>query len=132
MKQASDRHIVRWFRENTNFHTLLIASLIFFLSLIAGCGGGDTGENTISGKSVTLAWEAPTENADGSDLTDLAGFKLYYGTSSRSYSNPINIGNTTTYTVSGLQAGTYYFAVTAYDYSGNESDYSDEAIANIE
>ncbi|MBZ0156183.1 MAG: fibronectin type III domain-containing protein, partial [Alphaproteobacteria bacterium] len=76
--------------------------------------------------SAALSWDAPTTNTDGSPLTDLAGYKLYYGTSSGSYSQTINVGTTSSYTVTGLLGGTYYFAVTAYDSEGNESAYSNE------
>ncbi len=76
--------------------------------------------------SATLSWDAPTTNTDGSPLADLAGYKLYYGTSSGSYSQTINVGTTSSYTVTGLLGGTYYFAVTAYDSEGNESAYSNE------
>ncbi len=69
--------------------------------------------------TVTLSWDANTES-------DLAGYKVYYGTSSRNYTETIDVGNTTTYQITGLSEGTYYFAVTAYDTSGNESDYSEE------
>ena len=76
---------------------------------------------------ATLAWDAPTTNADGTPLTDLAGFKIYYGASSGNYSQNINVGNVTTYTVDNLTEGlTYYFATTAYDTAGNESKYSNE------
>ena len=69
-------------------------------------------------EQVTLAWDANTES-------DLAGYKLHYGTASNSYSVHIDVNNVTTYTVAGLTAGqTYYFAATAYDASGNESGYS--------
>jgi len=69
-------------------------------------------------EQVTLAWDANTES-------DLAGYKLHYGTASNSYSVHIDVNNVTTYTVAGLSAGqTYYFAATAYDASGNESGYS--------
>jgi hypothetical protein len=78
---------------------------------------------------TTLSWDAPTTNADGTPLTDLAGYKVYYGTPSRNYSQNIDVGNVTTYTVDNLTEGlTYYFAVTAYDTGGNESGFSNEAI----
>lgn len=127
-----NQRTVRWIRKITRVDIVLIFSLFFILSIVAGCGGGDTGGSPVNGKSVTLAWDPPTENADGSPLTDLAGFKLYYGTSSLSYGNSIIIGNSTTYTAGGLRAGTYYFAVTAYDIYGNESGYSDEVTVNLE
>jgi len=75
---------------------------------------------------VTLSWDAPTTNTDGTSLTDLAGYKVYYGAASRSYSQVIDVSNTNTYTFANLSDGTFYFAVTAYDMSGNESGYSNE------
>jgi hypothetical protein len=81
---------------------------------------------------ATLSWDPPTTNADGTPLTDLAGYKVYYGTVSGSYSQNINVGNITTYTVADLNNGTYYFAVTAYNTSGNESEYSNEVSKTIQ
>jgi hypothetical protein len=76
---------------------------------------------------INLSWDAPTTNADGTPLTDLAGYKIYYGLSSGNYSQNINVGNVLTYTVRNLLANiTYYFVATAYDLSGNESAYSNE------
>jgi hypothetical protein len=68
---------------------------------------------------VSLAWDA-------SVTPEVTGYKVYYGNSSGIYGAPITIGNLTTYTVTGLSAGTYYFAVTAIDAQGNESDFSNE------
>src|SRR5262245_54777700 len=71
---------------------------------------------------VSLSWKAPTTNQNGTPLTDLKGFKVYYGFASRSYNVTTDVGLTTNATLSGLQDGrTYYFAVTAYDTSGNQS-----------
>jgi PKD repeat protein len=76
---------------------------------------------------VQLSWNAPTTNADGTTLRDLAGYRLHYGLSSRNYTSSVNVGNTTSYTLSGLTSGQrYYVAVTAYDTSGNQSSYSNE------
>jgi hypothetical protein len=72
--------------------------------------------------SVTLAW-----NPDAG--TNIAGYKIYYGVASRTYTNANNIGNATNATISSLISGTiYYFAATAYDTSGLESDYSTEVV----
>jgi hypothetical protein len=69
---------------------------------------------------VTLAWNPNTES-------DLAGYRIHYGTASGSYSVQIDVHNVTTCTVTGLTAGqTYHFAATAYDTSGNESGYSNQ------
>ncbi len=69
--------------------------------------------------SVTLSWDANTE-------ADLAGYKVYYGTASRTYGAPITIGKVTTHTLSGLPSGMVYFAVTAYNTAGLESGFSNE------
>ena len=81
-----------------------------------------------------LTWDAPTKNLDGTDLKDLAGYKVYYGTSSGSYTTPIEVGkDVTTYGVKTLSAETtYYFTVTAYNEIGNESDYSTEVSKTIQ
>ena len=78
--------------------------------------------------SITLNWTPPTTDTDGTPLTDLAGYKVYYGTSSGNYGTPINVGNVTTYTISNLISGSYYFVVTAYNLSGIESNYSNEVV----
>src|SRR2546422_606574 len=81
-----------------------------------------------SAAQVTLAWDPNTE-------TDLAGYKLYYGPSSGSYQSSVDVGNLTSYTLSGLLEGRiYYFAVTAYNLSLGESGFSNEvskAIADV-
>jgi hypothetical protein len=72
---------------------------------------------------VSLSWEASTST--------VTGYKVYVGTASGTYGTPTTIGNLTSYTVTGLSSGTYYFAVTAYDASGNESSYSNEVTKTI-
>jgi len=58
---------------------------------------------------------------------DLAGYKVFYGPTSQGYGTAINVGNVTSYTVTGLTAGkTYFLAVRAYDTSNNESGFSNE------
>lgn len=90
------------------------AILIGCLSLIA------LATSAQSQSSVTLAWDPDPGSA-------IAGYRLYDGTASRTYTNVIDVGNATTNTVSGLISGvTYFFAVTAYDTNGLESDYSAE------
>jgi|Deesub1362B_J571_1020462.scaffolds.fasta_scaffold02822_7 hypothetical protein len=77
-------------------------------------------ENT---ESLFIMWEPNRE-------ADLAGYRVYWGTSSRSYRWVVDVGKATEYEVTGLEAGTrYYFAVTAYDLAGNESDFSAEVSA---
>ncbi len=97
-------------------------------------GSNDPGTDSIGSNvinSANLSWDAPTTNADGTSLTDLAGYKVYYGTSSGDYTVSVDIGNSTGAIISSLEPGTWCFAVTAYDTSGNESDYSEETCKTI-
>ncbi len=76
-------------------------------------------------ESVSLTWNPNTE-------PDLAGYKLYMGTSPGSYSQIFDVGHVTSYTVSTLVLGeTYYFALTAYDIYANESGFSTELSTTI-
>jgi len=69
---------------------------------------------------IKLAWDANTES-------DLAGYKVYYGTSSKSYAGSVDVGNVTAFNLTGLTEGqTYYIAATAYNTSGSQSGYSSE------
>ena len=76
--------------------------------------------NALAGQA-NLAWDPPDIS------TDVTGYMIHYGTASGTYSQAIDVGNTTGYTVSNLIDGkTYYFAVTAYNAVGYESVYSNE------
>ena len=69
---------------------------------------------------VTLYWDASTNPI-------VAGYKIYYGTACREYTNVVVAGNIASATVTNLQSGTtYYFAATTYDAAGNESSFSEE------
>jgi len=80
--------------------------------------------------SANLSWTAPLENEDGTALADLAGYKIYYGSSSGSYPNEIRIDNptVTTYLVDNLSPNTYYFVATAFNSADVESRFSGEAM----
>lgn len=73
--------------------------------------------------SATLSWTAPTTNTDGSALTDLAGFVINYGTSATALTQQVSVSgaSATSYTVTGLAAGTWYFAVAAVASDGTQS-----------
>jgi hypothetical protein len=71
--------------------------------------------------SATISWNPNAES-------DLSGYRIYYGTASRSYGPPMPVAKVTQHTLGNLADGkTYYFAVTAIDFAGNESGYSTEA-----
>ncbi len=103
----------------TNFSCFSHIKSIFFLALTLTIF---LYTSNIYSAQVTLAWEPNTEN-------DLAGYKIYYGKLSGNYDSNVDVGYQTSYTLSGFTSGeTYFFAATAYDFSGNESEYSNEAI----
>ena len=107
---------ILWMKKGNlfNFSFIWIIMTVVFIFLIS-----TTTSNTYA-EQATISWEANTE-------ADLAGYKLHYGTSSNNYSEIIDVGNVTFHTVSGLTAGlTYFFSLTAYDTSLNESGFSDE------
>lgn len=69
---------------------------------------------------------------DPNSESDLAGYKFYWGTSSRQYTQIKDVGNYTTTEVTGFTSGIWYFAVTAYNTSGLESSYSNEVVINFD
>jgi hypothetical protein len=73
--------------------------------------------------TAALSWTAPTQNTDGSALTDLAGYRVYYGTSASALNQVVVVPGSASvsYTFSQLARGTHYFAVTAYNTAGTES-----------
>jgi fibronectin type 3 domain-containing protein len=91
----------------------------FFAAIAGGAIVGIFAAHAFAAQA-TLAWDPNTE-------TDLAGYRIHYGTASGSYTVHLDVHNVTTYTVTGLADGqTYYFAATAYNASGSESGYSNQ------
>jgi len=89
----------------------------FTIDVVAGSATG----------SATISWTPPTTNADGSALTDLAGYRIYYGTSPGNMTTSVTVNNIglTSFVVNNLLVNsTYYFSMTAVDTSGNESSLS--------
>jgi hypothetical protein len=76
--------------------------------------------------TASLSWVAPTENSDGSPLTDLAGYRVYHGLSATALTDIIDRpgATNTSYSFSQLASGTHYFAVAAYNSAGVESPMS--------
>jgi hypothetical protein len=85
------------------------------------------------GGNVSLSWQAPTQNTNGSALENLGGYIIHYGTASKQYTSQITITNpgSTSYVVESLPAGTYYFSMTATTSAGVQSGPSAEAHTTI-
>ena len=131
--------------------------LVLTLCLLAGCEGiavDEAAGNTppqISGTpessvlmadvyefasadgAISLSWDAPTENSDGSPLIDLAGYVIHYGESPGSYDREIRLDNPglTRYMVEDLLPGTYYLAATSFNSAGVESFLSEEVESRV-
>ena len=78
--------------------------------------------------TATVSWAIPTTNSNGTALTNLAGFRVYYGSTADSLTNVASIANSgiTTYVVTNLAPATWFFGVRAYTTAGVES-----AISNV-
>lgn len=104
-------------------------------ALLSACGGGSGGTTTpttgttTTTASATLHWTAPTQNSDGSPLTDLAGYRIVYGQDANNLSQTVTVADrtATSHVVSGLSSGTWYFAISAYNQAGNSSERSNVA-----
>jgi hypothetical protein len=84
--------------------------------------------------SATLSWNPPTTNTDGSALTNLAGYKIYWGTTQGSYPNSVAINSPgiSSYVLTNLVAGTYFFVMTSLSSAGEESAYSNAASKTVQ
>ena len=116
-----------------NFSRLrYLLALTLVLPLVA-CSGGDGGLSSSS--SAKLSWVAPSAREDNSVLvlSDIAGFRVYYGTNSGDYSDTVEINDhtATQAVLAGLSSGTYFVVVTAVDTDGRESIYSDEVVITV-
>jgi hypothetical protein len=98
--------------------------------LAFGCAGGEGDGETPPYLTypVTVSWDAPRTNADGTPLKDLGGYRVYAGRSPRVYDVLKDVRGSLTATLE-LPGGLHHFAVTAYDTSGNEGDFSEEVSA---
>jgi ABC-type oligopeptide transport system substrate-binding subunit len=121
----------------------LIVVLAFVASLLAGCNDGDStlggsaaasssSSSTGSGApassgTATLSWQAPTTTTNGAALTNLAGYRVYYGLSESNLNQtiPITTVGLQTYVIDDLAPGTWYFAIRAVTTAGVESALSD-------
>jgi hypothetical protein len=86
----------------------------------------------VTTSSVTLNWGTPTTNTDGTALTNLAGYRIMYGTSASNLATTVQVGaGLSSYTVDGLTSGTWYFSIKSYSSSGTESTPSNPVSATL-
>jgi hypothetical protein len=99
----------------------------FAIVVSSAASGGTIG-------SASLSWTPPTRNTDGSTLTNLAGYRITYGTSASALSKTITVSNPgiSSYVVDSLASGTWYFAIKAYTSTGTESSTSSVASKSIQ
>ena len=92
-----------------------------------------TSTSSPSSGAVTLNWMPPTENTDGTPLTNLSGYEIHYGTQSGDYTQSIAVDNPglATYVVDNLTPGTYYFSLSAVNSAGTESPVSSEVALTV-
>ncbi|MBV9724804.1 MAG: fibronectin type III domain-containing protein [Gammaproteobacteria bacterium] len=118
------------------------AALTIAFALLGGCRDpgpvtaaptGPTPSATGGLGSATISWEAPTSNSNGSPLTDLAGYRIYYGSSPKGLSQTVQIRSVglQTYVIENLEPGTWYFAVKSVATNGVESRLSDVVAKTI-
>ena len=90
--------------------------------------------NQISNGTATVNWTPPTDNSNGTALTNLSGYQIHYGTASNNLAQTVQVTNAglTSYTLSNLTAGTWYFAVTSYTSAGTQSSMSNVASKTIQ
>ena len=110
---------------------------------LAACGGGSGGGESANFQSsdatppapgsVTLSWTAPTSNTNGTPITSLSGYHIFYGTSASDLTQSIEVSGAATlsYEITDLTAGIWYFAVAADASDGTESAPSEVASMTI-
>jgi hypothetical protein len=113
------------------------AAFVLAASALVGChqdptdlstvAANNAGGTSATGDNATLSWQAPTTNADGTPLRDLAGYRIYYGTNASDLTQIIQVTSVglQTYVIDNLNAGTWYFAIKAVTSEGIESSLSD-------
>ena len=136
-----------------NVNRALCISVLLLATQLVACNSednlGGTGVDVDQGPGVVtttptadtplalLAWVSPSERADNTpiSLAEIAGYRIYYGSSQGEYTDQIEINDAYDNEVDTselvLPAGRYYAVVTAVDSDGRESVYSDEVVLNI-
>jgi hypothetical protein len=103
--------------------------LLFLLTLCCSVAYSQAVPNPCPGHQVCLSWTPPTQNTDGTTLTNLAGYRIVYGTSVSAMTQIVQVPNpsVSSYKIDALAPATYHFAVRAYTTAGLESVNSNSA-----
>ena len=125
-----------WFGERASSGSELVGPIDRQITFSITCSG--SGGNAMQMVSVSvlgelnISWVQPSENVDGSPLTDLASYRIYYGSVSRNYSDSIDVADAvaTSHVFTAL-SGDYFVTMTALDLEGNESAYSNEILRSV-
>jgi hypothetical protein len=90
-------------------------------------GSSSSSTSAPTSGSATLSWQAPTTDTNGAALTNLSGYRIYYGETATQLSQTVNLNSvaTQTYVIENLAQGTWYFAIKAVTTTGAESALSD-------
>ena len=134
---------MREYQARKSFGRVIVVALLAVM--LAGCGDDDKSESQAAANpsgnpgtvpppippppppsstgTATLEWIPPVTTTNGATLTNLAGYRIYYGTDVTKLVQRIDVTNAgiATYVIEGLAPATYYFAVTAVDARGAES-----------
>lgn len=126
-------HRIRLMGSRAGSHAVAVAVSLLVTACGGGSGGGSSGTSGNVG-TASISWTPPTTNTDGTALSDLAGYNIYYGTVSGSYPNKVVVNNPglSSHLIENLASGTYFFVIRAYDFFGNESVNSNVASKTIQ
>lgn len=106
-----------------------VLTFLVCTAALQACGSGSDSSSVPESGSALLSWTPPTQRSDGTAIGNLAGYKIYYGTSPDALTTVIPVENAgvASYEIDNMRSGTYYFAVTAVDTDRRESPFSNIA-----
>jgi len=110
-----------------NFILKLFISVTYAILLVACSGSTESLTSSNLNGSTVISWQSPLSNTDGSELTNLSGYTIYYGLSPDDLNNSLSVSNIglNVYVIENLRTSTsYYFAMTSRNSENIESSYS--------
>ncbi len=110
-----------------------LAAMFLCVALVTACkvpgtagASSTTGASATANASAELSWQAPSQNTDGSPLTNISGYHIHVGTDPSALGTIIDVtdSSATSYVVNNLLPGTWYFGISAYNTAGVEGELS--------